>query len=157
MGLRYFNVFGPRQDPEGPYAAVIPRWIEALCDGLAPRIFGDGKTSRDFCPVGNIVQANLLAALAPPEAVGRCFNVALGGQTSLTELFQELRDGLAALGHDCGDIEASYEDFRAGDVRHSLADLSDARRLLGYEPEIDFRSGVRVTLEWSVGRPQRGC
>ena len=152
VGLRYFNVFGARQDPEGPYAAVIPRWIDALCDGRPPHIFGDGKTSRDFCPVGNIVQANVLAALAPREAVGRSFNVALGCQTSLTELFERLRAGLTALGLDCGDVEAIYEDFRSGDVRHSLADLSAAQRLLGYEPELDFASGIRVTLEWSVDR-----
>jgi UDP-N-acetylglucosamine 4-epimerase len=152
VGLRYFNVFGPRQDPEGPYAAVIPRWIDALCDGRAPRIFGDGRTSRDFCPVGNIVQANLLAALAPREAVGRAFNVALGTQTSLTELFEQLRAGLTALGLDCGDIEPTYEDFRSGDVRHSLADLSAVRRLLGYEPDLDFPSGIRVTLDWAVDR-----
>ena len=154
VGLRYFNVFGPRQDPEGPYAAVIPRWIEELCDGRAPSIFGDGETSRDFCPVANVVQANLLAAHAPPEALGRSFNVALGGKTSLTELFLALRAGLAAQGLDCGDVEARYEDFRPGDVRHSLADLSDARSLLGYEPAMDFAEGIRLTVEWFVSTRQ---
>ena len=152
VGLRYFNVFGPRQDPHGPYAAVIPRWIEAVFAGQAPQIFGDGKTSRDFCPVANAVQANLLAAFAPKDALGRAFNVALGGRTNLTELFEQIRSGLAALGVDCAQLEAVYEDFRPGDVRHSLADLSTIQDLLGYEPEIDFPSGVRLTLEWFVER-----
>ena len=155
LGMRYFNVFGPRQDPDGPYAAVIPRWIEALCNGSQPQIHGDGETSRDFCPVANVVQANLLAALAPPEALGRAFNVALGGRTTLTELFTAIRDGLATLGVDCASVEPAHQDFRPGDVRHSLADLSVARKLLGYEPEVDFPSGVRTTLEWSVGRSSR--
>lgn len=148
VGLRYFNVFGPRQDPSGAYAAVIPRWIETLARGDAPLIFGDGQTSRDFCPIANVVQANLLAAFAPEEAQGRAFNVALGGRTDLNELFERVRDGLADLGFDCGAIEASHEDFRAGDVRHSLADLGEVARVLGYEPEIDFATGVRRTLEW---------
>lgn len=148
VGLRYFNVFGPRQDPEGPYAAVIPRWIETLLAGARPAIYGDGETSRDFCPVANVVQANLLAALAPDEALGQAFNVALGGRTSLNELFTEIRDGLAALGADCASVEPRYEDFRAGDVRHSLADLSAIRSALGYAPDVDFAAGVRVTLEW---------
>jgi UDP-N-acetylglucosamine 4-epimerase len=152
VGLRYFNVFGPRQDPDGPYAAVIPRWLEALLAGKTPVVYGDGETSRDFCPVGNVVQANLLAALAPEEAFGRAFNVALGGRTNLRKLFVALRDGLAALGVDCADVEPRHEDFRTGDVRHSLADVSAARDDLGYAPDVDFASGVETTLEWFVAR-----
>jgi len=148
IGLRYFNVFGPRQDPDGPYAAVIPRWIEAFQRGEVPHIFGDGETSRDFCPVANVVQANILAALAPSDASGCEFNIALGGRTDLNELFTLIRDGLAALGADCGAAEPIYEDFRPGDVRHSLADLSRVREVLGYEPDVDFATGVRITLEW---------
>lgn len=157
VGLRYFNVFGPRQDPEGPYAAVVPRWIEELLAGETPRIFGDGETSRDFCPVANVVQANLLSAFAPAEALGRGYNVALGGRTDLNELFLQIRDGLARLGVDCAETEAIHEDFRAGDVRHSLADLAAARCELGYEPEMDFPTGIRLTLEWHVRRLQRGA
>jgi UDP-N-acetylglucosamine 4-epimerase len=157
VGLRYFNVVGPRQDPHGPYAAVIPRWIEALCKGETVQIFGDGETSRDFCPVANAVQANVLSAVAPPDACGRSFNVALGGRTNLTELFGLIRDGLAGLGLDCAGVEASYEDFRPGDVRHSLADLTAAKQLLGYSPQVDFPEGVRLTLEWYVAQArQRG-
>ena len=133
VGLRYFNVFGPRQDPDGPYAAVIPKWIEVFLRGETPRIYGDGETSRDFCPVKNAVQANVLAALAPPDARGRVFNVALGKRTSLNELFLHIRDGLAA---------------RAGDVRHSLAALDAVRDGLGYEPEVDIAQGMEETLAW---------
>jgi UDP-N-acetylglucosamine 4-epimerase len=150
VGLRYFNVFGPRQDPQGPYAAVIPRWIEELCSGAPVRLFGDGETSRDFCPVANVVQANLLAATAPTDVCGRVFNVALGGRTSLNELFFALRDGLAALGVDCADVKPTYEDFRPGDVRHSLADVSAVEEALGYAPEVDFTDGIRATLSWFV-------
>jgi len=146
VGLRYFNVFGPRQDPNGPYAAVIPKWIELFLSGETPHVYGDGETSRDFCPVKNVVQANVLAALAPDAALGRVFNVALGGQASLNELFFRIRDGLAARGVNCRGDEPVYEDFRAGDVRHSLADVSLACELLGYEPEVDFDEGISLTL-----------
>lgn len=150
VGLRYFNVFGPRQDPRGPYAAVIPRWLETFLAGDVPRIFGDGETSRDFCPVANAVQVNVLAALSPAEARGRAFNVALGGRTNLNELFAQLRDGLAARGFDCGDAEAVHEEFRPGDVRHSLADLTQTHEILGYAPEVDFAAGIERTLDWYV-------
>ena len=152
VGMRYFNVFGPRQDPNGPYAAVIPRWIETVLRGEAPTIYGDGETSRDFCPVANVVQANLLAARAPDEALGQAFNVALGGRTNLAELFLRIRDGLAARGVDCVGMRAVHEDFRAGDVRHSLADLDAARERLGYAPEVDFAAGVDLTLDWYLER-----
>jgi UDP-N-acetylglucosamine 4-epimerase len=155
VGLRYFNVFGPRQDPAGAYAAVVPRWVETLIAGGVPRVFGDGETSRDFCPVANAVQANVLAALAGEEASGRAFNVALGGRTSLLELFERLRDGLAARGVACAGVAPVHEDFRAGDVRHSLADLAESERLLGYAPEVDLSAGVELTLDWYVGRAGR--
>lgn len=156
-GLRYFNVFGPRQDPSGAYAAVIPRWVAALRRGEVPCIFGDGETSRDFCPVANAVQANVLAALGPvagegepDSAAGRSFNVALGGRVSLNELFRRLRDGLAERGVDCGGIEPVHEEFRPGDVRHSQADLTDVARILGYAPAVDFAEGIARTLDWSL-------
>lgn len=148
VGLRYFNVFGPRQDPKGAYAAVIPRWIGELLAGETPWIHGDGETSRDFCPVANAVQANLLGAASGPEAHGRAFNVAMGGRTSLNELFTMIRDGLAARECDVASVEAKHDDLRAGDVRHSLADLTAARDLLGYAPEVDVAEGLRTTLEW---------
>jgi len=156
-GLRYFNVFGPRQDPDGPYAAVIPKWIAALRCGEVPHIYGDGETSRDFCPVANVVQANVLAAMGPMNAgadadpaAGRSFNVALGGRTSLAQLFQLLRDGLAERGVDCGAVEAIHDDFRAGDVRHSLADLSEIEEVLGYEPDVTFAEGIARLLDWTL-------
>jgi UDP-N-acetylglucosamine 4-epimerase len=148
VGLRYFNVFGPRQDPEGPYAAVIPRWIQALLRGETPRVHGDGETSRDFCPVANVVQANLLAAFAPAAAAGRAINVALGERTTLNELFRTIRDGLAGLGVDCAGVEPVHDEFRAGDVRHSLADVGLARELLRYRPEVGVAAGLRSTMEW---------
>ncbi len=141
VGLRYFNVFGPRQDPAGPYAAVIPRWLKALVRGESPTIFGDGETSRDFCPVPNVVQANLLAAFAPPDASGKVYNVALGGRTTLFQLFEQLRDAVGR-----GEIRPIFEDFRPGDVRHSQADLTASRRDLGYEPEVDLMTGLQQTV-----------
>jgi len=156
-GLRYFNVFGPRQDPDGPYAAVIPRWIRTLCAGDVPHIFGDGETSRDFCPVANVVQVNLRAALAPDARSARVFNVALGGRTSLVTLFARIRDGLLERGFPVGDVEPVFEPEREGDVRHSLADVSFAREALGYEPEVDFDAGLATTLDWFVERLQAGA
>jgi UDP-N-acetylglucosamine 4-epimerase len=147
VGLRYFNVFGPRQDPAGPYAAVIPRWIEALVSGKDVAIFGDGETSRDFCFVLNAVQANLLAALGPEEAQGEVFNVAVGGRTTLNELYALLRaelerHGLEVTGH------AMHGPFRAGDVRHSEADIGKAVRMLGYAPTHDIAAGISQALPW---------
>jgi len=148
VGLRYFNVFGPRQDPDGPYAAVIPCWIQAVLRGERPRIHGDGETSRDFCPVANVVQANLLAAHAGEEAWGKAFNVALGGRVSLLELFRTILEGLEALGVPCGGIEPRHGPFREGDVRHSQADIRLAGTLLGYRPETSFADGMKGTLAW---------
>lgn len=147
-GLRYFNVVGPRQDPEGAYAAVVPRWIAELATGRAPTIFGDGETSRDFCPVANVVQANLLAAVSPPASGEGVFNIALGGRTTLNELFGLLRDGMAALGAPCAGIDARHEDFRPGDIRHSLADIARARTELGYEPDVGLAEALRETMAW---------
>lgn len=151
-GIRYFNVFGPRQDPNGAYAAVIPRWIDTLARGERPVIFGDGETSRDFCPVANVVQVNLLAALPDPAPENRVFNVALGGRTTLNELFELLRDGLTQLGAPCSDIEATYADFRPGDIRHSLADITRARVQLGYVPQVSREQGLALTMRWFFDR-----
>lgn len=145
-GLRYFNVVGARQDPNGAYAAVVPRWASALIAGERPVLYGDGKTSRDFCPVRNVTQANLLAACAS-EHPGGVFNVALGGRMTLIELFEALRAALSELGAPCADIEFERADFRPGDVRHSQAE-TNALRELGYEPEQDLASGLRETAKW---------
>lgn len=150
VGLRYFNVFGARQDPAGAYAAVIPRWVSALLRGDPVRIFGDGRTSRDFCYVANAVQANLLAAKSPSLVAGthEVFNVAVGEQTSLIGLFELIRDLLAQRGVDCGDARPLFEAFRAGDVRHSLASIDKARRVLGYQPGHDVRAGLSEAIDW---------
>ncbi len=149
IGLRYFNVFGRRQDPNGAYAAVIPRWISSMIQGSDIVINGDGETSRDFCYVDNVVQANLLAACAGPEAVNQVYNVAIDARTSLNQLAALLRDGLAQHGVNFrGRIV--HADFRAGDVRHSQANISKARRLLGYEPRFDVRAGLAEAMAWYV-------
>jgi len=146
-GLRYFNVFGPRQDPNGAYAAVIPKWTAAMIQQDRITINGDGKTSRDFCYVANAVQANVRAALAPDEAQDQIYNVAVGEQTTLVELFRLLRDSLARY-----QIHYSHEprfaDFRAGDVRHSLADISKARLRLGFNPTHNIAKGIHAALPW---------
>lgn len=150
-GLRYFNVFGPRQDPDGAYAAVIPKWVAAMIDGASVTINGDGETSRDFCFVANAVQANIRAALAPDEAQGEIFNVAFGGRTSLNELFELIRQGLAD--HQIHyDGEPLHGEFRAGDVRHSQADIGKAMRLLGYAPTHDVRRGLEAALPYYIAR-----
>lgn len=155
IGLRYFNVFGKRQDPNGAYAAVIPRWIAAMLRNDEVVIFGDGETSRDFCFIDNAVQMNLLAALAPEEARNEVYNVAYNARTTLNELFSLLRDGLTELGH-VYDGEPRYGDFRVGDVRHSQADISKAARMLGYTPTHDVRAGLREALPWYVEFLRRG-
>lgn len=150
IGLRYFNVVGSRQDPHGPYAAVVPRWIDALARGEAPIIFGDGETSRDFCPVDNVVQANLLAAMAPSNAYGAAYNVALGGRTTLNELFEILKAGMVERGAPCADVEARYEDFRPGDIRHSHADISAARAAFGYQPNVSVAQALGVAMDTAL-------
>jgi UDP-N-acetylglucosamine/UDP-N-acetylgalactosamine 4-epimerase len=151
VGLRYFNVFGRRQDPDGAYAAVIPKWIGSLLEGRPCFINGDGETSRDFCYVDNAVQANILAALAPGEGVtGEVYNVAVGDRTTLNQLFALIRDGLAAELPRLATVEPEYGPFREGDVRHSQADIGKAVRLLGYSPTHDVRQGLAEALEWYV-------
>jgi len=149
VGLRYFNVFGPRQDPEGAYAAVIPRWISALLKREPVYINGDGETSRDFCFIENVVQANLLAATAGnPEAINQAYNIALGERTTLNELFQLLQAALRRTDPSLPDQKPIYRDFRSGDVRHSLADISKARRLLGYAPTCRIERGLELAMGW---------
>jgi UDP-N-acetylglucosamine 4-epimerase len=148
IGLRYFNVFGPRQDPNGAYAAVIPKWTAALLKGEPVYINGDGETSRDFCYVANAVQANLLAATATlPETRNQVYNVAVGDRTTLNNLFYQLRDSLKAYGV-CEKVQPVYREFRSGDVRHSQADICKARTQLGYEPQYNINSGIFVTTSW---------
>lgn len=152
IGLRYFNVFGPRQDPNGAYAAVIPAWTAALLQGNTVYINGDGDTSRDFCFVANAVQANLLAASTPnPDARNHIYNVAVGERTTLNTLFTLLRDNLAANGVSAS-TQPVHRDFRAGDVRHSQADVGKAQRLLGYAPTHNLAQGVAVAMPWYVAQ-----
>jgi UDP-N-acetylglucosamine 4-epimerase len=149
VGLRYFNVFGPRQDPEGAYAAVIPKWVAAMIRGEKVVIHGTGETSRDFCHVANVVQANLLAAsVESKEALNQAYNVAAGARTSLAELFVLLRDRLAARRPQLARLEPEHDGFRAGDVLHSLADIGKARRLLGYAPTHGIERGLDESLDW---------
>ncbi|NLD67256.1 MAG: NAD-dependent epimerase/dehydratase family protein, partial [Limnobacter sp.] len=151
VGLRYFNVFGPRQDPEGAYAAVVPRWCASLLSGEPVWINGDGQTSRDFCYVANAVQANLRAALVPAlPSPHEVFNVAVGERTTLLELFGLLRGLLAAHDPALASIEPSFRDFRAGDVRHSLADIGHAKRTIGYEPTHRVGEGLADAIDWYV-------
>jgi UDP-N-acetylglucosamine 4-epimerase len=152
IGLRYFNVFGPRQDPAGPYAAVIPRWLRAMCDDEDVWINGDGSTSRDFTFIANAVQANILAASADDSAKGEVYNVAYGTGTTLCQLFQALVASLARQGVRYA-RPARLRDFRSGDVRHSLADIGKARRLLGYVPTVDFAAGIAQTVKWRLEEP----
>jgi len=147
IGLRYFNVFGRRQDPDGAYAAVIPQWIAALIRGDDLFINGDGETTRDFCHVANAVQANLLAALSDDDARDRVYNVAVGQRTSLNQLFDLLVGGLREQGV-VYDRRPVYRDFRAGDVRHSLADIGLASRHLGYAPTHTIADGLHDAMPW---------
>ncbi|HUH60598.1 MAG TPA: SDR family oxidoreductase [Candidimonas sp.] len=147
VGLRYFNVFGKRQDPNGAYAAVIPKWISAMIRGEDVIVNGDGETSRDFCFIDNVVQANILASLAQPEGVNQVYNVAYNARTSLNELFEYLAKALGNNGV-VYDKQPVYSDFRAGDVRHSQADISKAKQLLGYEPMHNIVQGIEVSMPW---------
>lgn len=146
-GLRYFNVFGQRQDPDGAYAAVIPKWVAAMLRDEPVLINGDGETSRDFCFIDNVVQANILAATANDEARGEIYNVGVGDRTTLNELHQMIRTSLQTLGVPALETPI-YQDFRAGDVRHSQADIGKARRLLGYEPIHDVAAGIDAAMPW---------
>lgn len=149
IGLRYFNVFGPRQDPEGAYAAVIPKWAAALLRSEAVAINGDGETSRDFCFVANAVQANVLAATTTnAAAVNQVYNVAVGDQTTLNQLYEQLVRSLSAAIPGLRVPTPVYRDFRSGDVRHSRADVSKAQELLGYRPTHRFAEGLSVATGW---------
>jgi UDP-N-acetylglucosamine 4-epimerase len=141
-GLRYFNVFGRRQDPDGAYAAVIPKFIKQLLNDEQPTINGDGKQSRDFTYIENVIEANLKACLAPSEAAGQAFNIAYGGREYLIDIYHEL---CKALGKD---IEPIFGPDRPGDIKHSNADIGKARELLGYEPEWSFERGIKAAIEW---------
>ena len=162
IGLRYFNIFGPRQDPEGGYAAVIPKWIASMIKGEPVYINGDGETSRDFCFIANVVQANLLAAtvsdlpLPPGEGRGegspinQVYNVAVGDRTTLNQLYEQLQINLLPSYPHLKGVQPVYRDFRAGDVRHSLADISKAATLLGYQPTHRIGEGLKVAMDWYV-------
>lgn len=149
IGLRYFNVFGKRQNPKGAYAAVIPKWIGAMIQGEGIYINGDGETSRDFCFVENAIQMNLLAATAKEESYNEVYNVALGDRTTLNELFNAIKSTLKNYGVDYS-REPYYQDFRSGDVRHSQADISKGQKLLGYNPDFEIRQGIAKTVPWFI-------
>jgi UDP-N-acetylglucosamine/UDP-N-acetylgalactosamine 4-epimerase len=151
IGLRYFNVFGRRQDPNGAYAAVIPLWIGTLLRGEQCVINGDGETSRDFCYIDNVVQINLLAATEDLPA-DRVFNVAVGDRTTLNDLYAALRDGLCKYRPDIAALQPNYRDFRPGDVRHSQANVDRARVQLGYAPSHTLREGLNEALPWYARR-----
>ena len=145
VALRYFNVFGPRQDPNSVYSGVLARFISTMAEGRTPTIFGDGSTSRDFVYIDNVVSANLLAAKAPAAVSGKVFNVATGRRTTLLEAYEVIKDVLGYAG------SVNFEPERAGDIRHSLADISLAQTMLGYEVTADFRYGLEQTIAWAVG------
>ncbi|MEZ8582880.1 Vi polysaccharide biosynthesis UDP-N-acetylglucosaminuronic acid C-4 epimerase TviC [Vibrio splendidus] len=149
IGLRYFNVFGKRQDPNGAYAAVIPRWTADLINNQEVFINGDGETSRDFCFIENTVQMNILAATANDDAKVQVYNVAVGDRTTLNTLYSSIQNSLALHGVDNKD-KPTYRDFRAGDVRHSQADISKAKTLLGYEPEFTIQQGIDKAMPWYI-------
>jgi UDP-N-acetylglucosamine 4-epimerase len=149
VGLRYFNVFGPRQNPAGDYAAVIPKFVHLLSEGKPPKIFGDGETSRDFCFIDNVVQANLRAGLTDSKnARNRVFNIAYGKQTTLNEMFRLIRAAVARRTGNSGleRIEPEYGPYREGDIRHSLADISLAKEVLGYSPDVDVEQGLEILI-----------
>lgn len=151
VGLRYFNVFGKRQSPAGPYAAVIPIWVSNLLHGRVCTINGDGSTTRDFCYVDNVVQANLLAATAAhPQAANNVFNIGTGEQTTLRHLYDMIRDRLAPFRHQVREMEPRFAAFRSGDVRHSQADFGKARSILGYEPQYSVSKGLDEAIPWYV-------
>jgi UDP-N-acetylglucosamine 4-epimerase len=153
MGLRYFNVFGPRQDPNGAYAAVIPKWISSMIKDEPIFINGDGETSRDFCFINNVVQVNLLAATTQSsEATNQVYNVAVGDRTTLNELYAQLKANLLPLYPHLADAKPVYRDFRAGDVRHSLADISKAATRLGYAPTQRIGQGLEIAMPWYIAK-----
>lgn len=151
IGLIYFNIFGKRQDPEGAYAAVIPRWIMEMSKGTAPRINGDGRTSRDFCYIDDVIQANLLAAMTKKKkAINQVYNIAFGKRLTLNSLFKLIRSAVTVSKPEAGKIEPVYGPSRPGDVRHSQADISKARSLIGYNPGNAPISGLDKTVKWFI-------
>lgn len=151
IGLRYFNIFGRRQDPNGAYAAVIPKWIASMIHNETVYVNGDGETSRDFCYIDNVIQANILSATAEnADAANQVYNVAVGDRTTLNDLFEAIRVSLLPHFPHLQDFKPTYRDFRAGDVRHSQADISKAKTLLGYEPSHRMTEGLREAMEWYV-------
>jgi UDP-N-acetylglucosamine 4-epimerase len=153
IGLRYFNIFGQRQDPDGAYAAVIPKWFASIMKNEPVYINGDGETSRDFCFIENCVQANIMAATAQDEgAANQVYNVAFGERTTLNELFEMIRERVQDKFPKAAEVVPVYRDFRPGDVRHSLADISKAGKLLGYEPEYSVRTGLDKAAQWYINR-----
>lgn len=141
-GMRYFNVFGRRQDPNGAYAAVIPKFIKQLLDGEIPTINGDGKQSRDFTYIENVIEANLKSCLAPSEVAGEAFNIAYGGREYLIDIYYDLCDALGVR------VEPCFGPDRAGDIKHSNADISKAKKMLGYDPDWSFERGIKAAIEW---------
>ncbi len=157
IGLRYFNIFGPRQDPDGAYAAVIPKWVASMLNGELVYINGAGDTSRDFCFIDNAVEANILAAMAEnSEAVDQVYNVALNDQTSLNELYQYIRTSIEKRISDIRILEPKYRGYRAGDVLHSRADISKAKTLLGYEPLYNIKEGLELAMDWYINDLKSG-
>ncbi len=148
IGLRYFNVFGQRQDPDGAYAAVIPQWFSALLKNQPVYINGDGQTSRDFCYIDNVVQINILSALAEDDACNKVYNVALGHRTTLNKLFEYIKAEVVKVNPQAAQAKPNYRDFRQGDVRHSQADISRAKARLGYEPKFDVQEGLSLAGKW---------
>ena len=149
IGLRYFNVFGARQDPDGVYAAVIPKWIQAMLAGESVSIYGDGETSRDFCYIDNVIQANLLAATTErTEALNEVYNIAVGGRATLNELFDLMRSRLSALDPELKIAAPAYKEFRPGDIRHSNANIDKAVQMLGYSPTHNLEQGMGAALDW---------
>ena len=147
-GLRYFNVFGRRQDPNGAYAAVIPKFIKQLLNGEIPTINGDGKQSRDFTYIENVIEANLKACLAPHEAAGEAFNIAYGGREYLLGIYYGLVDALGITASDGTRLEPNFGPDRPGDIKHSNADISKAKKMLGYDPQWSFDRGIKAAIEW---------
>lgn len=155
VGLRYFNVFGRRQDPEGQYAAVIPRWTAALIDKKPCVIFGDGSSSRDFCYIDNVVQANLLAATAPSEVATGVYNVGCNGRTDLRELFTLIRDNLAKTFPHVAGVEPAFESPRPGDIPHSQASIEKIKAAFGYQHTHEVAEGMAETVAWFAARARR--
>jgi UDP-N-acetylglucosamine 4-epimerase len=157
IGFRYFNVFGPRQDPNGPYAAVIPKFISMMMDGKTPKIFGDGEQSRDFTHINNVVKGNILALITPNIGTsnGRVLNLAYGGTTTVNDIFYGIRNSLSAYQSEVSNLEPEYMGKRKGDILHSHADISLAEKTLGFSPTTDLQDGLNQTIAWYVEADKR--